>query len=308
MATTPNLKSGSIVARIGKATIWAAQAAGLCAVIAAGAYSVGRSPQVPSAPAATVVMPASVVVASKSKQASIVDIADQILSGPAGSSRAATSDRATGDQAFKVSQILRHYTKDQPKADRIARALVREGEKHRISPSLLVGVLLTENPWLDPRAKSKVGARGLMQVMPFHSGRWGCGSPDLFDIESNICHGVKILAQNLRDSRSLHTALLAYNGCVRGRNTPNCHRYSRHVLKYANNSARVIDGAAMYSGTLASLPAAPPARMRTKATSLRSRTVARRVASGRRATSRRQAIPKVPNITFRLPRELMVDD
>lgn len=190
-----------------------------------------------------VVMPGAVVVATKPK---IADIVEMILAAPArpferGPFRAIRG----GDQAFRVSQILRNYTRDPAKADRIASAIVTEGEKHSISPSLLVGVLLTENPWLDPSARSKVGARGLMQVMPFHSGKWGCGSRDLFDIESNICHGVRILEQNLRDAGSLNRALLAYNGCVRGRNTPNCYTYSSHVLKYADMSARVINGTAL---------------------------------------------------------------
>ena len=59
-----------------------------------------------------------------------------------------------------------------------------------------------------------------MQVMPFHAGKWGCGSADLFDIESNICHGVAVLADNLRGAKTLPKALLGYNGCVRGTNTP----------------------------------------------------------------------------------------
>jgi soluble lytic murein transglycosylase-like protein len=95
---------------------------------------------------------------------------------------------------------------------------------------------LTENPGLDPKAKSFVGARGLMQVMPFHAGKWGCASPDLFDIESNICHGVAILADNLMQSRTLPQALLGYNGCVRGTNTPDCFRYPRKVYGQARKS------------------------------------------------------------------------
>lgn len=187
-----------------------------------------------------VVVPGALVVATKPR---IADIVEMILAAPAKPfERGPFRSIRGGEQAFRVSQILRNYTHDPARADRIASAIVSEGTKHRISPSLLVGVLLTENPWLDPRAKSKVGARGLMQVMPFHSGKWGCGSRDLFDIEANICHGVRILEQNLKDEQNLNRALLAYNGCVRGTNTPNCYTYSRHVLKYADMSARVING------------------------------------------------------------------
>ena len=76
-----------------------------------------------------------------------------------------------------------------------------------------------------------------MQVMPLHGGKWGCGSSDLFDIESNICHGVQILKQAIRDAPNTRVALLRYNGCVRGRNTPNCHRYDDQVLKRAGRAA-----------------------------------------------------------------------
>src|SRR5436190_1632877 len=66
---------------------------------------------------------------------------------------------------------------------------------------------------------------------------WGCGSSDLFDIESNICHGVQILKQAMIDAPNTRVALLRYNGCVRGRNTPNCHRYDDTVLKHAGRAA-----------------------------------------------------------------------
>jgi hypothetical protein len=134
-------------------------------------------------------------------------------------------------EAFRIGQVLRRYTKNEEIADRIADAVVIEGRKNQIDPVLLVGVMLTEDAKLDPRAKSNVGARGLMQVMPFHSGKWGCGSKDLYNIESNICHGVSVLAQTIKKTPNLNRALLAYNGCVRGRNTKNCHTYSSKVMK-----------------------------------------------------------------------------
>jgi soluble lytic murein transglycosylase-like protein len=136
------------------------------------------------------------------------------------------------EETFRIGQVLRRYTRDGERADRIADAIVTEGHKQKIEPTLLVGVLLTEDAKLDPRAKSSVGARGLMQVMPFHSGKWNCGSKDLYDIESNICHGVSVLAEIMHRKPNVRVALQAYNGCVKGTNTPGCHKYSSKVLKF----------------------------------------------------------------------------
>ncbi len=140
---------------------------------------------------------------------------------------------ALGTEEARVASVLGKYTSDAARSNRIAAALVKEGRRRNIGSALLVGVLLTENPDLNPRATSTVGALGLMQVMPFHAGKLGCGSNDLFDIESNICHGVAVLADNLRGAKSLPSALLGYNGCVRGTNTPDCHRYPRTVYRLA---------------------------------------------------------------------------
>src|SRR6478672_10848660 len=130
------------------------------------------------------------------------------------------------EQVFRVSSVLRRYTKDTTRANTIAQALVSEVTKKNLSPSLLIGILLTENAKLDPQARSNVSARGLMQVMPFHAGKWkGCTSKDLADIASNICYGTSILADYIKRAPSLAKALLNYNGCVKGTNTPGCHSY-----------------------------------------------------------------------------------
>jgi soluble lytic murein transglycosylase-like protein len=141
------------------------------------------------------------------------------------------------EQAFRIGEVLNKYTHDRALAFRIADALVDQARKENLDPALLVGVLLTEDATLDPRARSSVGARGLMQVMPLHGGKWGCGSKDLFDVEVNICHGVQILKAALDGSPNTRVALLRYNGCVRGRNTPNCHTYDDKVLRHAGRAA-----------------------------------------------------------------------
>jgi len=140
-----------------------------------------------------------------------------------------------GEEA-RVTEMLSARTSDASRVERITAALMREAKRANLQAPLLVGVLLTENPDLEPRATSAAGARGLMQVMPFHAGHWGCPSSDLFDIDSNICHGVRILADNLRHSRDLRSALLRYNGCVRGTNTPDCYLYAARVYRLTRRS------------------------------------------------------------------------
>ncbi|MBA3656648.1 MAG: transglycosylase SLT domain-containing protein [Gemmatimonadaceae bacterium] len=141
------------------------------------------------------------------------------------------------EQAFRMSRVILKYTKDTSRAERIAEALIREGGKKHIDPVLLVGLLITENAKFDTTARSNVSARGLMQVMPFHAGQWGCSSGNLMDVDTNICHGVAILASYIKGSPNLQKALLRYNGCVRGTNTPRCHTYSGKVMKFADQVA-----------------------------------------------------------------------
>jgi soluble lytic murein transglycosylase-like protein len=127
-------------------------------------------------------------------------------------------------------EVLAGLSPDRNLVTRVAVALVREGRRSGIDPRLLLAVLIVENDRLDPEARSIVGAIGLMQVMPFHAGGWGCVGDDLTDPEVNICHGAQILAHELRRSPDdVDRALLRYNGCVRGTNTPNCHLYPSRV-------------------------------------------------------------------------------
>jgi soluble lytic murein transglycosylase-like protein len=139
-----------------------------------------------------------------------------------------------------IEQYLGRFSDDRLLVRRISGAVLRESRRQQVPPSLIVAVLLTENTTLRPEAESSVGARGLMQVMPFHAGARLCNSDDLVDVDSNICHGTLILARNLRATSTSTAALLRYNGCVRGTNTPDCHRYPGRVLARASRVRREI--------------------------------------------------------------------
>ncbi len=139
-----------------------------------------------------------------------------------------------------LERFLGRYNRDRLLVRQVARAIVRESKRQRVAPSLVAAVLVTENRTLRLEASSTVGAQGLMQVMPMHAGTLGCASDNLTDIDSNICHGTTILARNLRATRTSSAALLRYNGCVRGTNTPDCHRYPGKVLARAGRVRREI--------------------------------------------------------------------
>jgi soluble lytic murein transglycosylase-like protein len=137
-----------------------------------------------------------------------------------------------------LERVLLRYGATQELAEHTAVALVREANAVRLDPRLLLAVLLVENPWLDPTIRSPVGAVGLMQVMPFHRGQWEDCAPDLEDIDANICHGARIFAHYFRQTdKNIERALLRYNGCVRGTNTPNCHQYPYHVFARAGQAS-----------------------------------------------------------------------
>ena len=137
-----------------------------------------------------------------------------------------------------IERVLLRYRDDPELVERISVALVREANRVELEPRLLLAVLLVENPWIDPSAKSFVGAQGLMQVMPFHRGQWKPCEPRLDDIDANICHGAQIFAHYFkRSGGNVDRALLRYNGCVNGTNTPDCHRYPYHVFARAGRAS-----------------------------------------------------------------------
>jgi soluble lytic murein transglycosylase-like protein len=92
---------------------------------------------------------------------------------------------------------------------------VKAGNKYGVSPKLLAAVAKVESGY-DPRAVSRVGAQGLMQLMPTTAK--GLGVKNSFDPEDAIMGGAKLLAQNLKEFNSVPLALAAYNaggGAVR---------------------------------------------------------------------------------------------
>jgi soluble lytic murein transglycosylase-like protein len=137
------------------------------------------------------------------------------------------------------------------RAIRLADVAVREAYRRQVPPALVLGVLLTENDEVKSTARSKQGALGLMQI---HPGPWRPALGDLFgrnlrNDTTNLRYGVYILGHLARrtvestapdTNPQWRTALLRYNGCVRGTNTPDCKRYPDVVRRTVQRSAQTI--------------------------------------------------------------------
>jgi soluble lytic murein transglycosylase-like protein len=85
---------------------------------------------------------------------------------------------------------------------------IKAGAKYGVSPKLLAAVAKVESGY-DRHAVSNAGARGLMQLMP--STAKGLGVHDAFDPQQAIDGGAKLLANNLKEFKSVPLALAAYN-------------------------------------------------------------------------------------------------
>jgi hypothetical protein len=160
------------------------------------------------------------------------------------------------DRERFMRDLLRTGRVGGQRAWRLADVAVSEAYRRRLPPALVLGVMMTENEMLDSSARSSVGAVGLMQV---HGRAWRRSLGRLFGTNlrndtTNLRYGVFILgyvARQAAESRpdsasadvpaadsSWQLALLRYNGCVRGTNTPNCRSYPRVVQRNVMNHAR----------------------------------------------------------------------
>lgn len=84
-----------------------------------------------------------------------------------------------------------------------------KAEKYDVDPALVAAVMEAESRFKH-RARSPVGAQGLMQLMP-RTGRW-MGARNLYDPEQNIDAGVKYLKYlDRRFNGNLKKTIAAYN-------------------------------------------------------------------------------------------------
>lgn len=93
--------------------------------------------------------------------------------------------------------------------DRLERIVREAAERHSLDPALVKAVIRTESGW-NPRAVSRKGAIGLMQLIPGTAQRFGVGNP--YDPAQNVEGGTMYLRALLdRYNGDLTRSLAAYN-------------------------------------------------------------------------------------------------
>ncbi|MGM9988891.1 MAG: phage tail tape measure protein [Bacillaceae bacterium] len=84
----------------------------------------------------------------------------------------------------------------------------KAANRYGVDPFLIAAIIQQESNF-NKNAKSKAGARGLMQLMPGTAKAMGV--KDSYNAEQNIMGGTKYISQMIKQFGSLETALAAYN-------------------------------------------------------------------------------------------------
>jgi len=122
-------------------------------------------------------------------------------------------DRFDAEVWLRASeQRLARFMKDDAERLDLLNTVYREANRHQLDADLVLAGMQVESAF-DRFAISRVGAQGLMQVMPFWRMEIGRPQDNLTDLETNVRYGTTILAHYLEVSKGdLVEALGRYNG------------------------------------------------------------------------------------------------
>ena len=113
-----------------------------------------------------------------------------------------------------MSNRLKIRIKDTNTRLNLLRSIHREASQAEIPPELVIALIDIESRF-DHFAISRVGAQGLMQIMPFWLKEIGHPEDNLMDIDTNLRMGCTILKYYLdMEKGNIRRALARYNGSL----------------------------------------------------------------------------------------------
>lgn len=111
-----------------------------------------------------------------------------------------------------MSGRLARFVDDPKHRLKLLKAIHREATRANLKPDLVLALIEVESHF-DRFAISRVGAQGLMQVMPFWKNEIGRPEDNLTNIETNLSYGCRILQFYLKKEKgNWMNALARYNG------------------------------------------------------------------------------------------------
>ncbi len=145
----------------------------------------------------------------------------KLLVGAISSSDSFSSKYEAEVWLLDMSTRLKRRIKDPKRRIFLLKNVHYEATRADLSPELILAIIDTESNF-EKYAISSVGARGLMQIMPFWLNEIGRPDDDLFDIKTNIRMGCTILKHYLnKEDGNLSRALGRYNGSLGKMKYPN---------------------------------------------------------------------------------------
>ena len=113
-----------------------------------------------------------------------------------------------------MSGRLERFIPDNEYRLQLLKAVHRQATRAQLQPELVLSVIQIESHF-NRYAISRVGAQGLMQVMPFWKNEIGRSEDNLTDMNTNLRYGCTILKHYLKRSKGdLVDALARYNGSL----------------------------------------------------------------------------------------------
>lgn len=134
-----------------------------------------------------------------------------------------------------MSNRLKPIMPDNKKRINLLKNIHYEASRAKLRPELVLAVIEVESRF-NKFAISRVGARGLMQVMPFWLKEIGRPDDNLFDARTNLRMGCTILRYYLdKEKGNLTHALARYNGSLYS------HRYTSKIFRALDRRWRCIN-------------------------------------------------------------------
>ncbi|MEM1114333.1 MAG: transglycosylase SLT domain-containing protein [Pseudomonadota bacterium] len=154
-----------------------------------------------------------------------------------------------------MSAPLSRFVKDPEERLQLLRDIHAAASRAGLPPELVLSVIEVESHF-DRFAISRVGAQGMMQVMPFWKNEIGRPEDNLTNNLTNFEYGCRILQFYLeREKGALHKALARYNGSVGSRRYSNkvFRAWSEHWRTEALDWTGLTDPSGSFPGTAQSI-------------------------------------------------------